>query len=370
MRIVLTAVMLLAVAARAGSAQSDPMPPSEPAMNPSDAEIADWFKFRRRKFAELKAADPNQAATIAAIKAATAAKVAAAGPFSAIDHPSTIWRTDNAASPIIYDDPAAPRMVVVPAGEFTMGSTDARLGRASIEGPRHRVRIGYPLAVSLFPIVFGEYALFVADTHRAPGDACTTIEDGKSAARPGRDWRHTGYPQNVRFPAACVSFTDATDYATWLSRKTGHAYRLLSEAEYEYVDRAGTTTPYWWGEDADAGCAFANGLDQAGKRENPTATPTACNDSFAVAAPEGSFRPNAFGLSDVAGNVSSWTADCWNGSYAGAPVDGSPNLKGDCALRVLRGGSWASADLRATARGKGWVGHVGVRHGFRLARVL
>ena len=360
-------IAALLAAAGVSAAQTEPAPTLAP--HPSDAEVAEWFKFRQTKFAELRAADPDQPAEIAAIKAATAAAVAAAGPLGAVDRPSVIWRTGK-APPVIYEDPAAPRMIVIPAGEFTMGPAPDEPGRLANEGPRHRVRIGYSFAVSLFPVVYGEYALFIADSHRAASGRCVTVEDGKAAARDGRDWRNTGYPQNVRYPAACISFADATAYAAWLSRKTGHRYRLLSEAEYEYVERAGTATAYWWGNDANAGCAFANGLDQAGKAANAAATPSTCNDTYAAAAPEGSLKPNAFGLSDVAGNVSSWTTDCWKGSYAGAPIDGSPNPKGDCAVRVLRGGSWASADLRSAARGRSLVGYVGVQHGFRLARDL
>lgn len=331
---------------------------SEPASHPTDAEVATWFKFRQAKFAELKAADPNQPAEIAAIKARTAAAIAAAGQMAtSLDAPPVIYATGRASALVLYEDPAAPRMAVVPGGEFTIGAPDNSAGRAASEAPRHRVRIAYPLAVGLFPVVYGEYALFVADTHRPVSGRCISPRHGGAA----RDWRDAGFPQTVRHPATCVSFDDANAYAAWVSRKTGHRYRLLSEAEYEWAERAGTTTAYWWGDDANTACAHANGLDQDGKAVLSAATPIGCHDGYAFAAPEGSFKPNAFGLFDTAGNVWSWTADCWTQRGFG---------RSDCRRRVVRGGSWASTDLRASRRDGAPVGYVGADRGFRLARNL
>ena len=371
MRLTFTALLLASVAAGgAVTAQNNTQAGPAPVTDPSDAQIGEWFKFRQQKHAELKAADPGQPTKIAALKTRTAAALAAAGPIAtSLDAPPVTWPTGVAKPLVIYDDPAAPRMVVVPAGEFTMGSPGTT-GRTAPEGPRRRVRIGYPFAVSMFPVVFGEYALFVADTRRAPSKACIMIEGGKPVARPGRDWRYPGSPQNVRQPVTCVSYDDAVAYTDWLSRKTGHRYRLLSEAEYEYVNRAGTTTAYWWGDDPDAACAYANGLDQDGKAARPAATPIACHDGYAATSPVGSFKPNAFGLFDTTGNVASWTADCWTEDLSRAPVDGSANRGGNCRFRVSRGGSWASADLRSASRGKDPVIYVGADHGFRVARVL
>ena len=367
MRPTLIVVLLASAAGGLAAAQTGPAP----AFDPTDAQISEWFKFRQQKHAELQATDLNQPAEIAALKARTAAAVAAAGPVAtSLDAPPVIWPTGTAKPVVVYDDPAAPRMVVVPAGEFTMGSPDAEPGHQPGEGPRRRVRIGYPLAVSMFPVVFGEYALFVADTHRAPSGPCVTIEGGKAAARPGRDWRHAGFPQTVRHPATCVSYGDAVAYTAWLSRKTGHTYRLLSEAEYEYVNRAGTTTAYWWGDDANAACAYANGLDQDGKAANPSVAPLTCHDGYAFTEPVGSLKPNAFGLVDTTGHVQSWTADCWMSTLARAPTNGAASVGGDCRQHALRGGSWAGADLRAASRAKDPVAYVGVDHGFRVAREL
>ena len=156
-----------------------------------------------------------------------------------------------------------------------------------------------------------------------------------------------------------VSWEDAQTYVEWLSGKTGKSYRLLSEAEWEYVTRAGSTTPYWWGEDI--------GKDRANC--------SSCGSQWdsAQTAPVGSFPANDFGLHDTAGNVWEWVEDCWNESYEGAPSDGSAWTESECSLRVLRGGSWVNYPryLRSAIRSYGL--EAGVRSsgiGFRVARTL
>ena len=298
-------------------------------------DSADWQRRREASLRELKAAHPDRAST----------------PV------------------VIQDDWVAPRMVVVPAGEFTMGSPETEPGRSSDEGPRRRVRIGYPLAVGMFPVVVGEYARFIAETRHKSGVSCTTLVSGQFRSVEGRDWRDPGFPQTMDSPVTCVAFDDATAYAAWLSKNTGQKYRLLSEAEYEYANRAGTTTAYWWGNDIDAACAYANGLDQDARSTLPSSTAIACRDGHVFTSPAGRFKPNAFGLHDTSGNVSSWTADCY-GDYAAAPVDGSAVTGSNCGTRVLRGGAWASASLPPAAR-RGYPASWAVsRHGFRVARVL
>ena len=138
-----------------------------------------------------------------------------------------------------------------------------------------------------------------------------------------------------------MSWEDAQEYVRWLSREAGEAYRLLSEAEWEYVARAGTTTARYWGESESGQCRYANGWDQVASGESETERQAAdCSDGYTVMAPVGVYEANAFGLYDVLGNVWEWTQDCRNDSYSGAPVDGSAWRSGDCSERVLRGGSW------------------------------
>src|SRR5262249_46599041 len=143
----------------------------------------------------------------------------------------------------------------------------------------------------------------------------------------------------------CVSFEDAQRYVQWLSRKTGKLYRLPTEAEWEYAARAGTTTARFWGDGRERACDFANVADFTGAEtlnwnKGNQDQVFQCRDGYANTAPVGSFRPNAFGLYDMLGNVFQWTEDCYHNSYDAAPSDGSAWTTGECKYRVLRGGSW------------------------------
>ena len=242
--------------------------------------------------------------------------------------------TYAAAGSTFRDCEHCPEMVVAPAGSFTMGlpSSDPRL--YSDERPQHQVTIGHAFAVGKYPVTRDEYARFASETSR--------VHDNPSFAQSGRD------------PVVNVSWDDAKAYVAWLSEKTGHGYRLLSEAEYEYAERAETSTTYWWGDsDADL-CRYANG--------DP------CNHHGTV--PVGSYPANGFGLYDMAGNVWEWTEDCWNGSYAGAPDDGTAWTTENCDERVLRGGSWYyyAGVLRSALRHRSYSGDRYDSVGFRVAR--
>jgi formylglycine-generating enzyme required for sulfatase activity len=270
---------------------------------------------------------------------------------------------------------SCPQMVVIPPGAYDMGSPTTEAGRFDSESPQHRVVIGHALAVGEFDITRGQYAAFVAATgHRSKGAGCFTFNLSGTAVGldHGRDWRRPGFDQTASDPVVCVSFDDAAAYVRWLSRKTGHAYRLLSEAEYEYAERAGTTSAFWWGDDPSAACGYANVLDLDAKALLPQWPVNNCHDGFAFTSPVGSFKPNAFGLYDPIGDVWSWLADCWNDSYAGAPTDGSANLAGDCARRSLRGGSWKYSlrILRSANRDRVAPGARVIDVGFRVARTL
>ena len=172
-----------------------------------------------------------------------------------------------------------------------------------------------------------------------------------------------------------VDWEHARAYASWLSRETGEQYRLLSESEWEYVARAGTTTPRYWGESSSGQCRHGNGADASARAAFPNPPDSffiGCSDKHAQTAPVGLFQPNAFGLYDVLGNVWEWTGDCWNESYSGAPADGSVWRAGDCSRRVLRGGSWLNGPgiLRAAFR---YGDSAAVRNsdlGFRVARTM
>ena len=260
-----------------------------------------------------------------------------------------------------------PEMVVVPAGTYRMGSPASEEGREDEEGPVHRVTIAQPLAVGVYEVTRGEYARFVSATGHAMGNACRTFKDGKWKERSGVNWRNPGYEQRAEDPVVCVNWADAQAYVRWLSEQTGQGYRLLSEAEWEYVARAGTTTARYWGESEAGQCRYANGADASSFTGG-----VSCADGHARTAPVGSYEANGFGLYDVLGNVWEWTQDCWNAGYGGAPVDGRAWESGDCSRRVLRGGSWYGTPrgLRAANRYWSTTGDRFDDSGFRLARTL
>ena len=239
---------------------------------------------------------------------------------------------------------ACPEMVVVPAGRFQMGDLS---GDAGIdEKPVHDVTIDDPFAVGRYEVTFAEWDACVA------GGGCTDRPDDQ------------GWGRGTR-PVIYVSWDDAQEYVRWLSRETGKLYRLLSEAEWEFVARAGTTTKYWWGNQADHDHA------NYGKDECCGGA-VAGADRWEYTSPVGSFNPNAFGLFDTAGNVYEWVEDCWNDTYSGAPADGSAWTSGNCDSRVLRGGSWVNfpRNLRSASRDGIITGYHNRYDGFRVARTL
>ena len=186
----------------------------------------------------------------------------------------------------------------------------------------------------------------------AQWDACV-LGGGCGGHRPGDE----GWGRGNR-PVINVSWNDMQLYVKWLSERTGRTYRLPTEAEWEYAARAGTATKYSWGNDIGRNLANCNG----------------CGSQWDVnrTAPVGSFPANAFGLHDMHGNVWERVLDCWNGSYRGAPADGSAWLSGRCGQRVLRGGSWLnySGDLRSANRHWNGPGYRSSGSGFRVARTL
>jgi formylglycine-generating enzyme required for sulfatase activity len=234
---------------------------------------------------------------------------------------------------IFRDCPDCSELVVVPAGEFRMGSSET-----VYEKPEHRVVIAAPFAIGRREITFDEW-----DRCFAAG-GCRYRPDDHGWGRGNR-------------PVIDISWDDAKTFVTWLSETTRKAYRLPSEAEWEYAARAGTSSPFWWGRAGSSG--NANCEDCAGTPLRQTL-------------PTGSFRPNGFGLFDVAGNAAEWVEDCWNEAYRGAPTDGSAWTTGQCRQRVLRGGSFASKSnmLRSAARFRYDQDVRYYANGFRIARDL
>ena len=226
------------------------------------------------------------------------------------------------------------QMVALPPGSFQMGDLDG--GGFSDEKPVHGVDIGYGFAVGKFAVTFEQW------------DAC--VSAGGCMHRPD----DRGWGRGNR-PVIDVSWDDAKEYVLWLSTETGHDYRLLTEAEWEYAARAGGRTAYPWGNDWDD--AKANGI-QVGPRRTMEV---------------GRYPANVWGLHDMNGNVWEWVDDCWHDSYNGAPTDGRSWTSGsDCCVRVLRGGSWG--DEPGYLRSANRYGDSSVLRdndvGFRIARTL
>ncbi|MFM9847488.1 MAG: formylglycine-generating enzyme family protein [Hyphomicrobiaceae bacterium] len=190
----------------------------------------------------------------------------------------------------------------------------------------------------------------------------------------GQGWRSPGFGQEDKHPVICVSWQEAKEYVDWLSRRTGHTYRLLTEAEWEYAARAGSTTRYSFGDASEELCRYANGADAKAKEVygSQNWTFTQCSDGHVHTAAVGSYLANAFGLHDMHGNAWEWVEDCWVDTYKDAPTDGSSRLGGECASRVLRGGSWGGIPqyLRAAVRSRYQPDGRGNGLGFRLARTL
>jgi formylglycine-generating enzyme required for sulfatase activity len=221
------------------------------------------------------------------------------------------------------------------------------------------------------------FADFVKETGYDVGSKCNSWEDANYLERSGVSFRNPGFPQDGSYPAVCLNWNDAKAYVAWLSKSTGKSYRLLTEAEWEYVARAGTTTRYFFGDDENAFCRYGNGADQTAKNNIAETKQKqweflACSDGYAYTAPVGSFLPNPFGLYDMHGNAWQWVEDCWHENYQGAPTDGSSWTTGDCGRRVYRGGSWDFSPwgLNSATRWSDFAQLRGNDVSFRVARTL
>ena len=287
-------------------------------------ELYDAAELAKQQAAERAAALAAEAERLAAERAAAEAERAA---MAATALPA-----------------AMPEMVVIPAGTFRMGCVSGR-DCEDDEFLVHDVTIQEAFEVSVYEVTFAQW------------DACVA-GGGCGGYRPYDE----GWGRGNR-PVINVSWADAQAFVSWLSRYTGEDYRLLSEAEWEYVSRAGTGTAYSWGD--AIGRNRANCSQSASRRER-------CRDPWDYTAPVGSFAANAFGVHDFQGNVHEWVENCWNGSYAGAPSDGSAWKSGDCSRRVLRGGAWLSSSrgLRSASRSWSSTDYRRGSIGFRVARTL
>jgi len=275
-----------------------------------------------------------------------------------------------------------PELVVIPLGSFTMGSPKREKGRSDNEGPQIEVKFKRAFAMAATEVTVAEFRRFVAASGYSPTSMQTrksTVYDentGSLADRNGVTWEndHAGSKADDNLPVIHISWIDTQAYVQWLSQQTGKRYRLPSEAEFEFVLRAGSNTAYPWG-DGDPVKAVANvtgSKDRSASKRNWVNSFKGYDDGYWGPAPVRSFEPNRFGLYDTIGNVSEWVEDCWHDSYQRAPTDGSAWVNAGCNTRMLRGASWASApeQVRSAFRLGAAPNTVDARLGFRVVREL
>ncbi len=259
-----------------------------------------------------------------------AASAVGLGAYAYMEHAEQARITREHEKRYFRDCEQCPLMARLPSGSFMMGAPKYA---DHIEGPVHRVDVA-GFAAGVREVTFAEWEACVA------AGGCN-----------GYRSKDDGWGRGKR-PVIYVSWEDAQAYADWLSRETGQRYRLLSESEWEYAARAGTTTPYHTGA------------------ETPSKVDAHYGDRQTLEV--GTLAANPWGLHDVHGNVWEWVQDCWHENYDGAPNDGSAREGDACGERVLRGGSWNSRvwSLRSSYRMRRAVADRSNLIGFRVARAL
>ena len=280
------------------------------------------------------------------------------------------------------EDLYGPVMVVMPSGSFMMGSPESEDERSENEGPQFRVTFERGFALSRSEITVGQFRRFVeatgyeTDAERRGTSRVYMFGTGRVAERRRVTWEddYLGDRADESLPVIHVSWNDATAYANWLAEATDRPYRLPTEAEFEYALRAGSQSPYWWGNGSPDdvvenvtgdGDRFTDGRqwNLAFRRYD---------DGYWGPAPAGSLAANAFELFDMGGNVMEWVQDCWHDSYVRAPSDGSAWVNPGCGGRVIRGASWNSSPAmsRSAFRISSQETATDARVGFRVARDL
>ncbi|WP_232227561.1 formylglycine-generating enzyme family protein [Aerolutibacter daejeonensis] len=291
-----------------------------------------------------------------------------------------VFRPGQVFTEALRNGGRGPQMVVIPHGAFRMGAADGERDAGDAEYPARNIRFDRGLAMARTEVTVGEFARFVAATgyrSRAERRGYSIAYDERSGnlvRRSSVDWRsdYAGKPAAANLPVLHVSWQDAHAYAEWLSAQTGQAYRLPSEAEFEYALRAGSVSRFpWQGDIPPAGAGnFTGGKDASPSGRGWRNAFDGYGDGAWGPAPVGNYSVNAYGLHDLAGNVSEWVADCWHDTYRRAPDDGEAWVNPGCRTAVVRGGSWASspAQTRSAWRLGSDRNTTNARVGFRVVR--
>ncbi|MFN5703799.1 MAG: formylglycine-generating enzyme family protein [Gammaproteobacteria bacterium] len=275
-----------------------------------------------------------------------------------------------------------PELIVIPSGRFMLGATGKDRKAPATEKPAHPVVFQRTFALTRTEITVDDFAEFIGSSgYKTQADKAGSSEifdlaSGRLIRAPGVNWRldHIGKPARGDYPVVHVAFADAEAYAAWLSRRSGHHYRLPSEAEWEYVLRAGTETLFPWGDKpkqlgkgnlTGSGDLFPNGRNWRNAIQG-------YSDGYWALAPVRRYSSEGWGTFDMLGNVSEWVADCWHENYRRAPANGEAWVNAGCSDRVIRGSAWLSSidQSRGSFRMRMAGDRTNPRLGFRLVREL
>jgi len=261
----------------------------------------------------------------------------------------------------IRHKPTGMHFVFIPAGEFMMGSPEHEKHRTRHEGPVHKVTLTEPFYLGKYEVTVAEFRQLVKETGYKPVIGRDRVAHGwdgnKYGPRPGITWENPGFDSGEDHPVGHVSWDDCQQLLKRLTRGTalgrsegnGLRFALPTEAQWEYACRAGTRTPFFWGDDESAAGRFANVRDRTLQDKAPkvasaptlSSPPFRTDDGAVFAAPVGRYRPNSWGLYDMIGNMYEWCADWWEDGYApGDALDPTGPGTGTRG-RVGRGGCWA-----------------------------
>jgi formylglycine-generating enzyme required for sulfatase activity len=252
-------------------------------------------------------------------------------------------------SAVFRDCDDCPEMMSIPAGSFMMGSTPEQTTAAGVEEkravaewPQHKVEVARGFAIGRYELTIAEFAVYAEET-RFAGKGCWTMAAGKWALDADADWRNPGFAVESMSPAVCLTRDEFDGYLAWLSTRTGHRYRLPSEAEWEYVAQLANPGPKIWAANDAQACSVLNGADMRLKQELGVEwAHFECDDGYALTSPGGTFGADQLGLFDLFGNVAEYTSDCFFPNHDGAPSDAAPRTSEKACVPVpVKGGSWA-----------------------------